>query len=230
MTYLEIQLRIQRLCTIGGWANVDPPPDWGFLSNEGLRLFSTEAQYMPGETTITTVANQAEYVLDSPPNWLSITDDCTYGIDQQLYLADENTTRRQDRMWRQRAADTPRNIWMTNKLNTVRVHPKPSAADITVYIFGWTVDEHMTELDDRPNCRDIYHEGAALFGACHHGDLYARGEEVGILDRYRAKAQGLANKLNDEMANEGATVFQMRMQRRPQDRLILGREARYSQR
>ena len=223
MQFDEIRDRIEALCKLGGWSNSDPLPNYAQLANIGLRRFTEVAQHNIEETTISTVNGTAEYSLltaDDQRGWVLIFDDATYTTTRRMYQTSASKLRREDRMWRQKAAGTT-SRWFIIQPNVVRLYPPPDTTADTVYFSGIRHEPVMDADSDEPLAPEIFHEGICLYGAWHHGKLYARGEERAIVTQYLQEAKAFADACKAERADQDAPILQRRVSRSVPDYLVL---------
>jgi len=224
MQFDEIRSRIEVLCKLAGWSNEDPLPNYAFLANEGLRLFTQEAQHNVEDVTITTVANQVAYaVSDSTDSrgWVEMFDDAAYGTTASLYQTTRANLRSDNRLWRQAAAGTPQ-AWYWASASTIGLYPKPSASGTSVYFQGVRHEPILDADSDTPLCDEVFHEGICLFGAWHFGKLYARGESRQIAEAYRVEAVVYADRCKASLAGKEAGQVIRRVSRSSQEYLGLG--------
>ena len=214
MTFQEIRTRIQVLCKLGGWDNVDPPPDYAFLANAGVRQFSLEAQANQTNTTVTTVADQSEYALTTTAgSWLNI-QDASYGTDQPLYKSTESQRRRENPLWFQDASGQPVYYWMVGS-DTIKLWPPPSTAGVTIYLRGTQMDPVLTNDTDTPLSPIVFHEAICLFGAWFHGKSYCYGEEKSRAAMYRKEALDIVDKYSENLSAQDDSCIIRRVAKPP---------------
>jgi hypothetical protein len=213
MTFEEIRNRIKALCTLGGWSNADPGPDYAFLANEGLRLFTQRAQHNVEDETFLSVVDQAEYqIAEEEPGWILLHDDATYTTTKRLYKTTEQQIRRENPLWKHAESGTPSRIWLVNQ-NTVRLYPPPDTNGDAIYFRGVRHEPLLTADTQSPLVSEYYHEAICLLGAWSWGKTHARGEELGVLDRFLSEAEGYTNECKQQHAAADTEVFQRKMRR-----------------
>lgn len=86
MTFKDIRDRIYNLLLFGGWTNTAVKPDYAYLANMGLKLFTQESQHSVEPLTLFTVANRQTYDVRPDPtdkrDWVMLFNDAAYGFDQ----------------------------------------------------------------------------------------------------------------------------------------------------
>jgi hypothetical protein len=230
-TFLEIQDRIEALVRLGGWSNAVPAPDYPFLGNEGLRLFSRQSQHNVEDVVITTVANQTAYSLftGNPVDdrvWIAINDDALWnsGTLGAIWLpqATRNQLRAADREWRLRPAGNPEYWYWTKPGAEIGLWSIPSVSSITISMQGPRHEPEMVNDTDEPLLNEDFHEGICLFGAYHWGKTYARGAETDIVRGYYAEAMEYVSKCKQAMVNQEAGLISRRVQRPAQEYMGTG--------
>ena len=220
MTFSELRERTRALCWVGGWSEVQPPPNWALLVRQGHRTFFWEAQVLTNEDTFTTVADTAEYKLTAPPDWIALTD-VIYDGKAPLVASSEASIRRMDPLWLKTPSSTPLYWWITEP-NTIRLWPAPITSNVVISVRGYRMDDDLVDDMDVPSCPDIYHEAIALFAAWHHGKLYSRGEDRIILENYLAEARAIVERCREYFASNDSTAFVRRVRAKPGYEVRLG--------
>lgn len=227
MQFDQMRDRVEALCKLGGWSNNEPLPDYAFLVNEGLRLFTAVSQHNVENKTIITVIDQERYsVSDStdPRGWVLLFDDATYGTTAPLYQTTRTNLRYGNRMWRQAASGTPRQ-WFWASPTEIGLYPKPSAAGTIAYFQGVRHEPILDADSDVPLLDDDYHEGICLLGAWYQGKATAMGEFADKLAAYRAEGLEFAERAKGVMASQEAGLIIRRVERPAQEYLGLGNMA-----
>lgn len=240
MDFQHMQERTQALVTLGGWSNVQPPPAYPWLVNEGLRIFSREAQQNREDLNILLVVGQGAYnvITDSTEptdrrQWIWLADDAlwnyqTEGIvgSQPLPQTTEDKLRSQDPAWRNYAPSVP-TCWFWSNPHELTLWPTPSQ----VVLCNWRGARHVAELVsplDEPAIDETYHEAACLFAAWHWGKLYARGEERAVAQGYQSEAMELVNRFRMSESARETTLSARRVRRAPQEYMSPGSSAVYA--
>lgn len=205
MNFEELRARTQALCWAAGWADVQPPPNWGLLVREGHRKFFWEAQCLTSDQTLTTVVDQEEYSLTAPPDWVLVTE-VLYGTTSWLMQTTEVEIARYEPLWTQTSSSTPTHWWVTDT-NKIRVYPAPDTAGVTMYVHGVRLDTDLSSNTDAPSCPAIFHEAIALFAAWYHGKVYARGEDFQVLNGYYKEAMELVGRLREFVGGQDLAAF-----------------------
>ena len=95
MTFKDIRDRIQNLLIFGGWTNTAIKPDYAYLANMGLKLFTQESQHYLEFLTLTTAKNQNVYSVIPDPNdprdWVMLFNDAAINFDQPCPLCTNYT-------------------------------------------------------------------------------------------------------------------------------------------
>jgi hypothetical protein len=237
--FQHMQQRTAALVTLGGWSNVSPPPDYAWLVNEGLRIFTRKAQHNREELLISLVVGQSCYRLPADTSaptdardWIHFFDDALYNVlpcpggglaligSSWLPQATENQMRLDDRSWRQYPPSVPI-YWYWGNVQEMAVWPPPSQS----VLMQWRGVRHMQKLVasiDSPAINEDYHEAVCLFAAWHHGKLYARGAEREIVAGYAQEAQDLVNDMKQNMASKEATLTTRTVSRPAQEYMPAG--------
>lgn len=86
MTFKDIRDRIANLLIFGGWTNTAIKPDFAYLANMGLKLFTQESQHCVEPITLYTIRNQQNYSVKPDPNdprdWVMLFNDAAFGFNQ----------------------------------------------------------------------------------------------------------------------------------------------------
>lgn len=224
MDFGQIRDRIDALVTLGGWSNAFPPPDFAFLANEGLRLFTRETQHNIEDCTITTIQNVALYsVLDplDPRKWISFFDDALYGGTVWISQTTRDKLRVDNRLWRSTVPGTPV-WWYWAGPQLIGLYPPPSTGGTQVTLEGPRHEHVMVEDEDTPSFDDEFHEGVCLFGAWHWGKLHARGEDRAIAEGYLTEALSYTSRYLTSKAGQEAGLVVRRVSRSEQEYMGLG--------
>lgn len=230
-TFLELQARVQALVTLGGWSNVLPAPNYPYLVNEGLRIFTRESWCNWETLMLTTVVNQGDYdlIADSPTpgddrEWIYLSDDALWNVlpdgcgnlsASYLPQASRNQLRKSDPTWRSYSPTQPM-FWYWSNSQVITLWPPPT----TPVLCTWEGVRHVPKLEgdmDSPQINQDYHEAIALFGAWHWGKLYARGEERAVALSYKAEAMELVGKYKLNTTSKQASLMQRRVARPAQE-------------
>lgn len=87
MTFKDIRERIRQLLIFGGWTNTAIVPDYAYLANMGLKLFTQESQHCVEQVTLFTIRNQQNYDVRPNPqdqrDWVMFFNDAAYGFNQR---------------------------------------------------------------------------------------------------------------------------------------------------
>jgi hypothetical protein len=223
VTFDMLRDRTEALIKLGGWSNVIPEPDYAFLVNEGLRMFTREAQHNVEGLSVTTVANQAEYSIVTTGDtreWIELFDDAIYNAASYLPQTTRDRLRMDDRLWRKTAAGTPR-FWYWTGPSEIGLYPKPSA----VVAITFEGVRHETRLDadsEAPLLCEDFHEGICLFAAWLWGKLHARGEDREIAKGYYAEALDYTVRCKDSMRSQEAGFVSRQVARPSQEYLNIG--------
>jgi hypothetical protein len=210
--FLQIRERIQALCTLGGWANVQPTPDYAFLGNEGLRIFNRHSQHNIEDITIATVVGQAAYSLVSSDSrgWITLFDDAIYNSTDWLPQATRDQLRVSNRLWRDAENGTPQ-YWYWDSPTEIGLFPEPDTVSINVSFQGARHEAVMDADTDTPTLNEDFHEGVCLFGAWFHGKLYSRGEEREIALAYREEALDYVNECKNIVNSQEQNLITRRV-------------------
>jgi len=225
MQFSEMRDRVEALIKLGGWSNASPEPDYPFLVNEGLRIFSRRSCHNVEAFSITTVASQQEYTLDSTtdaPAWISINDDVLLSSTTFIPQTTRDAIRANNRLWRITEAGTITFWYWTRPGTKIGFYPKPSASSLTVTGEGPRHEPLLDADDDVPLLNEDFHEGPCLFAAWHWGKLHARGEERQVVKDYFAEANDIVKECKDSIASQEANCFVRRVSRPEQEYLGIG--------
>jgi hypothetical protein len=234
MTFKDIRDRIQNLLLFGGWTNTAIKPDYAYLANMGLKLFTQESQHCTETLDITTVANQQYYDVRTDPtdlrDWVALFDDAAYGfaapVPPQLNVAwlpktAINNLDNMDRLWRFTPAGTPQ-LWFWYDPQHLGLWPTPSNAGTPINWLGSRFEPPMVNDNDMPLVPDVDCEGIALLGAWYHGKLYARGDEIQTIQNYKDEGFAFADRTKEVMSARNADLFTRHVSRAPQEYMSAG--------
>jgi hypothetical protein len=198
MTFAQLKARAELLCSIEGWANVSPSPDWGSLVNQALTIFSDAGAYIPAGENLTTVQGQAEYSLTAPDYCVVLA--VTYNAQTVLLQSSETLIEELDSLWIDRANGTPERWWLSQP-NKVRVWPPPATAGVTMKVRGRRVETTLTNASDTPVAPVAYHENIAELAAWLQGKTYAQSpQQLAKVELWRTNAEQGAKRLRARLA------------------------------
>lgn len=220
MNFGQLKTRAAQLAALNGWDDVQPQPDWASLVNRALYLFSWNAEYASGTYTFTTIANQAEYNLPTPSDWVRVTD-VARGNTASLELTDENILRRENDLWHVAPAATPDRYYISSP-NTIRLYPTPAASGMTISLRGIRTDNALSADADLPDCPEPFHEGIALLAAWLHCKTFAQGDDLAKVEAYHTEAFAYAEDCKLYLAQQSTPVLQRFVRRSAPERLSLG--------
>jgi len=237
MTFKDIRERIQNLLIFGGWTNTAIKPDYAYLANMGLKLFTQESQHCVEQLVINTQANVQNYHVckDStnptdPRDWVSLFNDAAYGfaapVPPQLNVAwmpqtALNNLDNMDRLWQFTPAGTP-TLWFWYDPQHIGLWPVPAAANTPITWLGNRYEPLMVNDLDTPLVPDVDCEGICLLGAWYHGKLYARGDERETVANYRDEGLAFAYRTKEIMAAKNAELTTRYVSRAPQEYMVSG--------
>jgi hypothetical protein len=224
MQFDQMRDRVEALCKLGGWSNNDPLPDYAFLVNEGLRLFTAVSQHNVEDITITTVTDQERYAVSDdtdPRSWILLFDDALYGPTAPLYQTTRDALRTGNHKWRSTASGTPRS-WYWASPSEIGLYPKPSTSGTDITFQGVRHEPILDSDSATPLLDDDYHEGVCLLAAWYQGKATAMGEFAGKLAAYRAEGLDFANRAKGIQAAQEAGLIIRRVKRPAQEYLGLG--------
>ena len=229
MDFDAIRDRIEALVKLGGFATTVPGPNYAFLANEGLRLFTRESQHNVEELTITTVSGQELYstlFTGSTPvadtrDWISLYDDAVYNGVSWLPMTTRDKLRAGNPLYRDASNSTPSWWFWTRPFNQIGLFPKPDAV-VNINFMGARHEPVLDAGTDVPLLGADFHEGICLFGAWHWGKLHSRGEEREIAKEYREEALGYTARCKELMANQEAQHFTRQVRRSRPEYMGLG--------
>jgi len=94
VTFKDIRDRIYSLLLFGGWTSTAVKPDYAYLANMGLKLFTQESQHCVEPLTLYTVGGQLTYSAQPDPSdpreWVMLFDNAAYGFSQCPFSTDYN--------------------------------------------------------------------------------------------------------------------------------------------
>lgn len=218
MDFATLRDRVHEYCDYAGYSDTNPPLNLAYVVNEALRQISTMVEYVVDDTTITTVADTAEYSLDAPPDWIRLTD-VLYGTTTSLFQTDENTERSRNTLWTQQGSSTPQK-WLNAGPNAIRLFPTPDTSDVTVHIRGSREADPLTLDADLPGFPVRYHDAIPLLGAWLHLKKVATGSEYTRAQNYLKEAMDRIAEFKEERANQTLN-FQRSVIARQQEYLLL---------
>lgn len=234
MTFKDIRDRIQDLLIFGGWTNTAIKPNYAYLANMGLKLFTQESQHNIETLPLVTVANQQTYDVHydptDPRDWISLFDDAAYGfqapVPPQLNVAwlpktAFNNLDNMDRLWRFTVPSTPI-LWFWYDPSHIGLWPTPSDDGTPITWMGARYEPTMVNDADVPLVPDVDCEGIALLGAWYHGKLYARGDELVTIANYRDEGMAFAQRTKEIMSAKNAGLTTRYVARAPQEYMVSG--------
>ena len=239
MSYLEIRQRIEQACKLGGWSNVDPPPDFSFIANRGLKEFVRLTGGNIETSFISLVANQVSYstfpndpALNNydPRIWCNIWDSMIYQyqVDNPgggWYLP--QITLNKLRQYNIQYMDTPvgqPECWYFDKgnTNTIAFYPPPSQTGIVCMFNGVRELPVMVNDDDMTPFSEVYDEAIAGLGVWWYAQLYTRANERAVAAQYKARADELITEFKHEMTGSEAAFINRRVALPPQPYMQTG--------
>lgn len=166
--------------------DMPPParqPNWGTLTNSGLKQLSWDTEYNIEEVTVVTVLNQAEYTLAGSP-WKYLTE-ALYDTTKWLEKISELRLRRYNALWRMEDAGEPSAYWMPTP-NKFRVYPKPATASVNMYLRGVREAPALTNVTpgttDVPPFPETYQWGIPHWAALLYlRTLYAKTRDEALM-------------------------------------------------
>lgn len=229
MTFKEIRDRIQSLLIFGGWTNTAIKPDYAYLANMGLKLFTQESQHCVETLSLLTVSDQDKYAVNPYPDdlidWIALFNTAQYSTDNlsfswlpQTSLANLDNA---DRLWRNTPAGFPIK-WFWYDPKHIGLWPSPSADGISVTWLGLRHEPRMVNDTDTPLVPSMDCEGICLLGAWYHGKLYARGEEIRTVTNYREEGLAFAYRTKEIMSAKNAEMVTRYVSRAPQEYMVGG--------
>lgn len=260
MTFKDIRDRIYNLLLFGGWTNTAIKPDYAYLANMGLKLFTQESQHCVEGITLFTVRDQQNYNVQPDPldkrDWIALFNDAAYGFDQvplgtdyqslaasgQLglqvpgsqeppvgsglnvaWLPQTSLTQldNMDRLWRFTPHGTPQQ-WFWFDPQHVGLWPVPAVDGTPISWLGLRYEKIMVNDEDTPLVPDMDCEGICLLGAWYHGKLYARGDEIATIERYKEEGFNFAYRTKEVMSAKNAEMTARYVARPPQEYMVSG--------
>ena len=188
MNFAQLQARAQLLSSLEGWSDISPSPAWDQLVNQGYIQFSWDGECLITNTTLTTVSNQAAYMLTG--QWRRLMD-VVYdsgNTNQPVRHSSEDFERYLRADWRVQPSGTPVQFTF-NPFNALTLIPAPTTAGVTVAVRGVAEAAPLVNGTDVPAIPDVLHEAIVLKAAIFQGKIYAQGEASQRLDRYEAQYQ-----------------------------------------
>lgn len=204
MNFLALRDRTRELCSVEGYADMSPPPDYAAAVNQALYSFSWEAEYNEKDLTFTTSANTAVYAL--PSKVVKYVKELIYDTGAgegaiALRLSSEAYERAIDPMWRMRPSSTPHSFWVPEP-NVVRLYPAPSEGGKVCLAVCVCAEDALSADTDTPSCPEHYHEDIARLAAWFIGQTYATGEARERVLGYRTEAMNHAGDIRAEYAQQ----------------------------
>lgn len=198
MTFGELMARAAVLAEVGGFSDTENPPDWARMVNLAYAKFCWEADAISGSATLTSVANQAEYVIPAP-DFKLITDVTIDG--RRVYRGSEKRARASSMVWMDDTSGTPWMYWMAAH-QTVRLYPTITLDDAVIVVRGIRGPSEMVLAEATPSAvPDVYHEEIAALAYALHARRMARGAELSeSIERYVALAAEAALQFKQHLA------------------------------
>ena len=233
MSYFEIRQRIQQACKLGGWSNVDPPPQFDVIANRGYREFVRATSGNVENVLISTVANQISYATTTPADtraWISFWDDALYnyvvgqpGSGWYLPQITQSKLRWRDIQYRDSTVSQPE-VWYYDKgnTNTIALYPPPNLNNVVMSFNGIRELPPMVNDDDVTPFSEIYDEAIADFGIWWFAKQYTRGNERQVAKEYLLEAEQLVNQFKAEQVSAESTLINRRVALPPQDYVSTG--------
>lgn len=196
MNFQQIKQRSAFLSQQAGGDKVAPQPDWAPLVNRGLQDFSWDTEYNEEEATVTSVINQAIYIVDTSaaPRLFKSVRCVAYGTQTStplnLPLSSESDESLQDPLWWQRPAGFPARYLLPGP-NQIRIVPPPQTAGDTITIRGTREASPLSAEADTPAFPGTWHEAIALRAAVLHCEPWISGDDGGKLQLYREQYAGM---------------------------------------
>lgn len=220
MTLTEIEARITALVTLGGWSNSSPAPDYTFLANEGLRILTRQTMHIVEDYQLDIIRDQILYEIDTdsddPRQWIAFNDDAQLNDQTFVPQTTRDNLRVANRNWRSTPSATPVN-WYWAGPHKIGLYPAASASGGFIHFQGPRHEPRLVNGTDTPILEEDFHEGICLFGAWHHGKLYARGAEREIAASYFAEGEDYVNRVKEAMDSKEAQFVVRHVQRAPME-------------
>jgi hypothetical protein len=218
MQFAEICQRAAFLARQAGWGEALPAPDWRALVNRGLQDFSWDTEFNEEEATISSVINQALYVIDSgaTPRLFKSVRLAAYGTQtstpRSLSLSSESDEAALDPLWWQRPPGPPARFLLPGS-NQIRLHPAPAAAGDIVTIRGTREALPMIADTDIPAFPATWHEATALRAAVLHCEPWVSGGDIGKVQLYREQYAGMVRVCIQFVSGNRYARIQRKVQR-----------------
>lgn len=222
MDFAGMRRRAQYLGMQGQWAQANPAPDWPALVNRGVTDFSWDAEYFEDQTTIATVNNQAEYVIDLniPPRYyktikIAVYTSLSNAASVRLTKSTELEEDLRNPIWFTNIAGTP-SRWLSPRPNIFRLVDPPSMTGDQIVIRGVRADVPLVGDTDTPAFPDTFHEAIPLRAAILHMEQFVGGDdsaEAGRLATFRTQYTGIVKAIKQYLGNERYGVLRRQVQR-----------------
>ncbi len=196
--FVSLRQRASYLAMQSGWDGVNPQPDWFALVNQALGDFSWDTEYNQEELTITSVANQASYLLPTP--YFKTIKDVAYNT-LLLAKSSEADERKIDPLWVIRPAGTPARYLIPGP-NVLRIIDIPSTSGDTIDVRGTRFAPALVNDTDAPGFPDTWHEAVALRAAVLHCEPFVSGDGVTKLELFREQYAGMVKACKTYLAED----------------------------
>lgn len=222
MTRTEIEARITRLITLGGYTDTTPAPDLTSLANQGVQAFSWDTECNIETATVTTIAGQAEYTIDvtSTPRMFKWVLEAIYGTTQELMPTTEEQLRRLNRLWLFQTNAQPDKFWSPSP-NIIRLYPPPADAGVVVTLRGVREAATLASGSTVPGFPAKWHEAIALNGAIRELKAWATKEESARLNMYINQYEEMVEECGEWVRDNDADIVRTVLHR-PVERTNLG--------
>ena len=218
MQFTDLTQRAAFLAKQAGWDEAFPAPDWKALVNRGLQDFSWDTEYNEEEATITSVSNQATYIIDATANprtfksFRAVAYATQTTSPQNMRLTSEGDEAATDPLWWQRPSGTPARFLIPGP-NVIRLHPKPNVSGDTVTIRGTRAAAPLALDADVPGFPETWHEALALRAAVLHCEPWATSDDAARVQLYREQYAGMVRACVQFLSSNRYARLQRRVER-----------------
>lgn len=194
--YHGLQAEAEKLCRLEGWAESDPPADWGALVNQAWAEFSWDTECVEGEGTATTAGVSAgpEFLSLSAPSWKTILH-CRYGTGDTYLLETSLRAELAANPHLFTAGTSTPTRYAISEPDVLVLIPGATTASVTVTFRGIREGAAMSSDNDEPACPKVFRRGIVYRAVILHAESYAFGESRGRLPEYQAKYDGEVTSL-----------------------------------
>jgi hypothetical protein len=208
-------MRAAFLAAQTGFTDTVIDPEWTSLINAAYLDFAWETEFNQEEVSLFSVANQAEYSLDTAREnrYFKFIKDVSYGVSASLWESSEVEESRADPLWYTRGMGTP-SRYLVARPNILRLLPKPAQGHDLIIVRGIREPRILTDDGQEPAFPGVWHEALALKAAWDYTKAWVGAADAERVSSYLGQYKRMVTECKDYLGHSRYGTIH-RLVRRP---------------